>query len=153
MYWVRIQSMTSASTSTYARPIRAAGRPRLWMQSLTVSAVVFMTAAASSSVRVAGIMCSGAAQRKSYAVGMKTVYSCRTKGGTAKIVQGQTRWRIHLGEAKVDGGYPSASSAMTALAGMNIRYPAGVVRADWAVPSGASGWVESTLPDNPDEAD
>ncbi len=120
------------------------------MHSLTVSGVVFMTAAASSRVRVAGITSSGAAQRKSYAVGMKTVYSCRTKGGTAKIVQGQARWRIHLGEAKVDGGYPSASSAMAALAGMKIRYPAGVERADWIVPSGASGWVESALPDEAD---
>ncbi|MEO8153606.1 MAG: hypothetical protein ABI605_11090 [Rhizobacter sp.] len=56
MYWVRSQSMTSASTSTKARPTLAAGRPLRWMQSDTVSAVVLSTAAASSRLRVVGIL-------------------------------------------------------------------------------------------------
>lgn len=82
---------------------------------------------------------------------MKTVYTCRTKGGTAKIVQGKTRWRIHLGEQKVDGAYTSAANAMMAMAAMTIRYPAGVDPADWPVSGVPAGWVETVLPDEPED--
>lgn len=72
---------------------------------------------------------------------MTIVYSCKTKGGTASIVQGQSNWHIRLGALRLDGVHATAETAALALAGRQVRLPVTLDARDWVVPSGLASWT------------